>query len=129
MKQILLILSLFVAFGASAQLRDTVIVNTDTVVIVTDAIVIEPVIVNAKGDTAFSLIWKALDVSRDTTVGCNTYVQLFNKYGSVVADFNQPIPASVVNEWGTDPSPIDDYILLMNPRFRRYIPKGTPNKN
>lgn len=125
MKKVLFILSLFVLSNANAQLRDTVIVNTDTVVINNDAIVIEPVIVNAKGDTAFSINWTAFNLSRDTAQGCQTYVQLFDKYGRAVADFNQPIPASVVAVWGVDPSPIDDYILAMNPRFKRYVPKVT----
>ena len=129
MKKVLFILSLFALSNANAQLRDTVIVNTDTVVINNDAIVIEPVIVNAKGDTAFSINWTAFNLSRDTAQGCQTYVQLFDKHGRAVADFNQPIPASVVAVWGTDPAPIDDYILAMNPRFKRYVKKPGNGNN
>lgn len=133
MKKIFFFLALIIGLTVNAQRQsaiipmDTVIVNNDTVIVNIDAIVIEPVIVNAKGDTAFSLLWQAQNVSRDTTQGCNTYVQLYNKKGLLIADFDQPIPASVVNEWGTDPSPIDDFILAQNPRFKRYVPK--PNKN
>lgn len=128
MKKFLLILSLFVCVAASAQ-QDTVIVHSDTVLVAPGSIVLEPVIVNAVGDSAFSLGWSAFNLTSDTTQGCQTYVQLYNKKGQSVANFNQPIPASVVKVWGTDNTVIDDYILAMNPRFKRYVPKGTPNKN
>lgn len=129
MKKSIFFLALIIGLSANAQrpmgygAKDTVIVNSDTVIINIDAIVINPVIVNVKGDTAFSLLWQAQNVSRDTTQGCGTYVQLFDKYGRQIADFNQYIPASVVNQWGTSPAPIDDFILAQNPRFKRYYPK------
>lgn len=126
MKKSLLILSLFVSLAASAQIKqDTVIVHTDTVIINTGSIILEPLIVNAVGDSAFSLAWTASNISSDTTQGCNTYVQLFNKKGTSIANFDQPIPASIVKVWGTDNSVIDDYILAINPRFKRYVPKVT----
>jgi hypothetical protein len=125
MKKFLLILSLFVSVAASANLRDTVIVHNDTVLVAPGSIVLEPIIVNAVGDSAFSLGWSAFNLTSDTTQGCQTYVQLYGKNGQSVANFNQPIPASVVKVWGTDNSVIDDYILAQNPRFRRYVPKVT----
>lgn len=128
MKKILLILSLFIAFAASAQ-QDTVIVHSDTVLVKPGSIVLEPIIVNAQGDSAFSLGWTAFNLTSDTTQGCQTYVQLYGKKGQMLADFNQPIPASVVKVWGTDNTVIDDYILAMNPRFRRYVPKNKPGNN
>lgn len=129
MKKVLFILFALLAFGAKAQFAGSgqkvySKAAGDSILVPAGAIEILPVIANAKGDTAISLTWRALDVRRvDTTAGCNTYVVLFDKKGGFVADFNQPIPASVVNVWGVDPWPIDDYIFQKNPRFKRVIKK------
>lgn len=128
MKKFLLILSLFVSVATFAQ-QDTVVIYSDTVLVKPGSILLEPIIVNAQGDSAFSLGWMAFNLTSDTTQGCQTYVQLFGKKGQQLADFNQPIPASVVKVWGTDNSVIDDYILAQNPRFRRYVPKNKPGNN
>lgn len=129
MKKVLFILFALLAFNAKAQfaLNGPKVYSKalgDSIVVPAGAIEILPVIANAKGDTAVSLTWRALDVRRiDTTAGCNTYVVLFDKKGGFVADFNQYIPASVVNVWGVDPWPIDDYIFQKNPRFKRVLKK------
>lgn len=124
MKKLILILFVFATIGASAQTRKQSVALSDSIVMTQGAIEIEPVIVNAQGDTARSLNWNAFDVHReDTTSGCNTYVQLYDKNGKSIAAFNQPIPASVVNVWGVDPAPVDDYIFYMNPRFKRVYKK------
>lgn len=124
MKKVLFILLAFVALSANAQTRKQSSALADSIVMQQGAIEIEPVIVNAQGDTARSLNWTAFDLHRDdTTAGCQTYVQCFDKNGKSIAQFNCPIPASVVNVWGVDPSPVDDYIFLMNPRFKRVAPK------
>lgn len=124
MKQLLLIMAVTFCLSASAQTRKVSNVMEDTITLNQGAIEIEPVIVTAQGDSARSLNWYAFDVHRDdTTAGCNTYVQLYDKTGKSIAQFNQPIPASVVNVWGVDPSPVDDYIFLMNPRFKKVVPK------
>ena len=112
MKKLILFLCLFISVGAMAQ-QDTVYIP--------GSIPIEPIVVNAVGDTAFSMSWVAFNLSSDTTQGCNTYVQLYNKKGLSVANFNQAIPASVVKIWGTDNKVIDDYILFVNPRLKRYV--------
>lgn len=81
---------------------------------------IQPVVINMNGDTAYYMHWKAFDVDRaDTTAGMNTCVSLLDRTGKVVATFNCPIPAAWVNKWQFDPKPIDDYILLRNPRLKR----------
>jgi hypothetical protein len=104
----------------SAQSRtDTVVVGTDTIVKPISAILVQPSVVNAAGDTAYSMDFIALNVSSDTLSGCNSYVTLMNKKGGVVAGFNQELPAAVLNLWGKSPKPIFDYILEQNPRFRR----------
>lgn len=121
MKKVTLIMALLVAgMASSAQSNmDTVIVGTDTVIKPVAAIVVQPNIVNAAGDTAWSMDFIALNVSSDTLQGCNSYVTLHDKRGQVVAGFNQQIPAEVLNAWGKSPKPVFDYILLQNPRFRR----------
>ena len=125
MKHLSTIIAVMFCLSASAQTKK--VSNTslqDSIVLNQGAIEIEPVIVTAQGDTARSLNWYAFDVHRDdTTAGCNTYVQLYDKNGKSIAQFNQPIPANVVNVWGVDPAPVDDYIFLMNPRFKRTLAK------
>ena len=104
MKKLLIIVGVFLSLSASAQSVDTV----------KGAIQIQPVVVNAMAkDTAYQLTWTAFGLTRDTTQGCNTYVQMFDRTGKKVLDFNCPIPAATVNKWGTDDSVIDDYILTM----------------
>lgn len=115
------LLFLLLPFAASAQ-QDTTIVNGDTVFYTQNAIIINPVIVNAKGDTAYSLTWSAFGLNQ-AGGSCNTYVVLHNKKNGQIADFNQPIPAEVVAVWGTSNQPIDDYILFMNKRFIKYTTK------
>lgn len=126
MKKSLLFLALIIGLTANAQLRKSQSTLADSIVMKQGAIEIEPVIVNAQGDTARSLDWTAFNLQReDTTAGCQTYVQLYDKNGRSIAQFNCPIPASVIAVWGIDPSPIDDYIFLMNPRFKRVVTKPT----
>lgn len=114
------LLFLLLPFAAQAQ-QDTTVVNGDTVFYTQNAIIINPVIVNAKGDTAYSLTWSAFGLNQ-AGGSCNTYVVLHNKKNGQIADFNQPIPADVVAVWGTSNAPIDDYILYMNKRFVKYAP-------
>lgn len=81
---------------------------------------IQPVIVNMNGDTAYYLHWKACDVDRhDTSATMDVVVSLLNKKGKLVSGFNLVVPASVVNSWGLDPKPIDDFILSKNPRLKK----------
>ena len=114
-------LFLLLPFAAQAQ-QDTTVVNGDSVFYTRNAILINPVIVNAKGDTAYSLTWSAFDLNQNGG-SCNTYVVLHDKKNNKVADFNQPIPADVVSVWGVSNAPVDDYILYMNKRFIKYTTK------
>lgn len=80
---------------------------------VKSAIFIQPIVVNAMAkDTAYQVTWSAFGVSNDTTQGCNTYVQMFDRKAKKVLDFNCPIPASVKNAWGYDDNVITNYIFL-----------------
>jgi hypothetical protein len=112
------LLFLILPFAASAQ-QDTTVVNGDTVYYNQGATLINPCIVNAKGDTAYSLSWSAFGLSQSGG-SCNTYVVLHDRKNAQIADFNQPIPAEVVAVWGVDSQPVTDYILFMNKRFIKY---------
>jgi hypothetical protein len=114
-------LFLLLPFAAQAQ-QDTTVVNGDTIYHNRGAILINPCIVNAKGDTAYSLTWSAFDLGQ-AGGSCNTYVVLHDRKNAKVADFNQPIPADVVSVWGIDSAPVTDYILYMNKRFIKYTTK------
>jgi len=119
MKKIILVAALFIGAKSFGQ-SDTIIVSKalgDSITIQKSAFEIHPVIVTAQGDSARSINWYAFNVTRDTTTGFNTYVQLFDKNGKAIGAFNCPIPASVGNLWYKDPAPVDDYILSQNPRF------------
>jgi hypothetical protein len=121
MKKLLFALAL-IPFIAKAQ-QDTTVVNGDTVYYNQGATLINPCIVNAKGDTAYSLSWSAFGLSQSGG-SCNTYVILHDKKNASIADFNQPIPAEVVAVWGVDSQPVTDYILYMNKRFIKYTAKS-----
>jgi len=121
MKQLFIAL-LLLPFATFAQ-QDTTVVNGDTVFYTRNAIVINPVVVNAKGDTAYSLTWIALNLSQSGG-SCNTYVVLHDRKNGQIAEFNQQIPAEVVAVWGVSNAPIDDYILFMNKRFIKYTAKS-----
>jgi hypothetical protein len=120
MKKALFFISVLFSLSASAQM-DTVIVNTDTIIKPIGGILVQPVIASAKGDTAYSMDFVALNVKSDTLSGCNTYVTLQDKNGRVISDFNQWIPADVLNQWEADATPIFNHILANNPRYKRRI--------
>jgi len=123
----LFIALLLLPFAAFAQIgnitQDTTVVNGDTVYYMHGAALINPCIVNAKGDTAYSLTWSAFGLNQ-AGGSCNTYVVLHDKKNAQVADFNQLIPADVVAVWGVDSAPVTDYILFMNKRFIKYTAKS-----
>lgn len=111
------ILSALILASLSSKAQDSTVV-VDTVVYSKGAIHIEPVIVNAQGDSAFSIVWSAFNLSSDGS-GCNTYVTLRGRKNQQLAEFNCPIPAEVVAVWGVDNEPVDTYILSQYPRFKK----------
>lgn len=117
MKKVILSALILASLSTKAQVKDTTII-VDTVVYSKGAIHIEPVIVNAQGDSAFSIVWSAFNLSSDGS-GCNTYVTLRGRKNQQLAEFNCPIPASVVAVWGVDNEPVDTYILSQYPRFKK----------
>lgn len=127
MKQLLILALCFIAFTSviKATTSHSYVINkVDTggsfIDTVKGAIQVEPIVVNAMSkDTVYQLGWTAFGLSSDTTVGCNTYVQLYTRKGTSVMAFNCPIPASVTNRWGSDNTIIDDYILSQYPLLKR----------
>ena len=84
-------------------------VQSDTI---PSAIQVKPVEFNRlTKDTITQVTWVVFGLTRDTAQGCNTYVVAYDRKGRKVTDGNVPIPAHIVQQWGTDNTLIDDYIL------------------
>ena len=102
MKKILSIIAVLFCLSATAQKIDSVKAS----------IQIQPVVVNVMvRDTAYQLIWSANSLSRDTSLPVPFYVAMYDRKGIKVIDFNVIIPSSVIAQWGTSDTIIDDYIL------------------
>jgi hypothetical protein len=94
-----------IALSTSAPVQ----VQADTI---PSAIQVKPVEFNRlTKDTITQVTWVVFGLGRDTTKGCNTYVVAYDKRGRKVTDGNVPIPAHIVQQWGTDNTLIDDFIL------------------
>lgn len=101
MKKLLLILSLFAAFSASAQKVDSV----------KNAIQVTPAVINALAkDTAYQLSWNVFGINRNDTSGANSYVQLYDRKAKRIQEMNVRIPYSILSVW-LDDVVIDNYIL------------------
>ena len=102
MKKYILIAAMFAATTVKAQQIDTV----------KSAILVKPIVVNAMAkDTCYQVKWTVFGVTRDTSQGCNSYVQLFDRKGKQVADMNVPIDKETLALWVID-TVIDNYILF-----------------
>ncbi len=78
-----------------------------------NAIQVKPIVLNAiNADTLFQVKIQAFGlVVGDTTSGCSTYVTFYDRKRNKIGEKNVPIPASVVNKWGTDDSVIKEYVI------------------
>lgn len=102
MKKYITILALCFAVKANCQSIDTV----------KSAILVKPVCINwINKDTVFQVTWKLFEVTRDTSQGCNSYVQLWDRKGKQIADKNVPIDKGTLAIWTVD-AIIDNYILF-----------------
>jgi hypothetical protein len=100
-------IALSIALSTTAPVQ--VQVKSDSI---PSAIQVKPVEFNRlTKDTITQITWVVFGLSRDTTQGCNSYVVAYDKRGRKVTDGNVPIPAHIVQEWGTDNTLIDDFIL------------------
>ena len=102
MKQLLLIGFAFLALNASAQKIDTV----------KNSILIKPVLQNwINKDTAYQVTWQLFQVSRDTTQGCNSYVEVYDRKGKKLYDKNVPIDKATLIQYPKLQA-IDKYIIF-----------------
>jgi hypothetical protein len=102
MKKLILIAALFAATTTQAQKIDTV----------KSAILVKPVLINwVNKDTVYQVTWRLFEVTRDTSLGCNSYVQLYDRKGKQIADKNVPIDKHTLAIWTVD-AIIDNYILF-----------------
>ena len=78
-----------------------------------NAIQVVPKVLNAiNNDTLYQVHISAFGIIvGDTTSGCNTYVTFYDRKRNKIGEKNVPIPASVVNKWGTDDAVIKEYVI------------------
>ncbi len=97
------------AIATAIALSTTAPVQADTI---PAAIQVKPVEFNKlTKDTITQVTWVVFGLTRDENKGCSSYVEFFDKKGKKIFDGNVPIPAAIVQMWGTDNTLIDDYIL------------------
>ena len=92
MKKIIIISFLIVAIGVKAQVKIKSIAVGDSIVLPKGCYEIKPVIATAMGDTARSMTWCTNQMQRDTLIGFNLNVSLFNKKGAQIAVFGMQMP-------------------------------------
>jgi len=102
MKHLLLIIGLAFTLNASAQKIDTV----------KNAIQVKPILLNwITKDSVYQVTWDLFQVSRDTTQGCNSYVQVFDRKGKKLYDKNVPIDKATLHSYPKVDA-IDRYIVF-----------------
>ena len=102
MKKLLLIGFAFLTLNASAQKIDTV----------KNGILIKPVLQNwINKDTAYQVTWQLFSVTRDTTQGCNSYVEVYDRKGKKLYDKNVPIDKATLIQYPKLQA-IDKYIIF-----------------
>ena len=102
MKQTLTILAALFCMSAQAQKIDTV----------KNAIQVKPILFNwITKDSAYQVTWDLFQVSRDTTQGCNSYVQVYDRKGKKLYDKNVPIDKATLHSYPKTLA-IDKYIIF-----------------
>jgi hypothetical protein len=100
------------AIALSIALTTTAPVQVQQADTIPASIQVKPVEFNKlTKDTITQVTWVVFGLSRDTTKGCNSYVEAYDRKGKKITDGNVPIPAHIVQQWGTDNTLIDDFIL------------------
>jgi len=114
MKTILTILFAAISLAATAQ----TVQKVDTV---KNSIQVMPIVLNQmEKDTLYQITIKAFDLSiGDTTSGCNTCVEFYDRKGKRIGAKNVHIPFSIVNKWGTDDAIIKEYVISFLSLFKR----------
>lgn len=102
MKQTLTILAILFALSTQAQKVDTV----------KNAIQVKPILLNwITKDSVYQVTWDLFQVSRDTTQGCNSYVQVYDRKGKKLYDKNVPIDKATLHSYPKTLA-IDKYIVF-----------------
>lgn len=102
MKHILTTLAILFALSAQAQKIDTV----------RNAIQVKPILLNwITKDSVYQVTWDLFQVSRDTTQGCNSYVQVYDRKGKKLYDKNVPIDKITLHSYPKVDA-IDRYIVF-----------------
>lgn len=99
---ILSCLGCITAVSVQAQKVDTV----------KNAIQVKPILFNwITKDSAYQVTWDLFQVSRDTTQGCNSYVQVYDRKGKKLYDKNVPIDKATLHSYPKTLA-IDKYIIF-----------------
>ena len=102
MKHLLIIIGLAFTLNASAQKIDTV----------RNAVQVKPILLNwITKDSVYQVTWDLFQVSRDTTQGCNSYVQVWDRKGKKLYDKNVPIDKVTLHSYPKVDA-IDRYIVF-----------------
>ena len=117
MQKTITLILLVVAIGVQAQTRIKSKALGDSITIQKSAFEIAPIIVTPQGDTARSLYWYTTAIGRDTTIGFNVVVNMYDKYGVVLTTISNAIPGNVWAHWLLFTSKMDVFILNQRRRF------------
>ena len=103
MKHLLLIGFAFLTLNASAQQVDSV----------KNSIHVKPIVLNVLNqDTLYQFTVSVFGLQlKDTTAGANTYISFYDRKAKKIGEKNVPLPAEVVNKWGTEDTSVINYIL------------------
>lgn len=102
MKKYILIIAVLFCTTAKAQQIDTV----------RNAVQVKPILLNwITKDSVYQVTWDLFQVSRDTTQGCNSYVQVYDRKGKKLYDKNVPIDKVTLHSYPRVAA-IDKYIVF-----------------
>ena len=102
MKHLLTTIGLFIALTTQAQKIDTV----------ANAVQVKPVLLNwITKDSVYQVTWQLFSITRDTTKGCNSYVEVFDRKGKKLYDKNVPIDKAILHHYPSVAF-IDKYIIF-----------------
>jgi hypothetical protein len=102
MKHLLLIIAVLFCTSTQAQKIDTV----------RNAVQVKPILFNwITKDSVYQVTWDLFQVSRDTTQGCNSYVQVYDRKGKKLYDKNVPIDKAILHSYPKVDA-IDRYIVF-----------------
>jgi len=114
MKNVFFVLIILCALNSKAQ--------TDTVNKVKThlgAIPIIPIVVNANGDSAYSVSWRINSITSDTSVQPIVFIYVHDKKGAILSIIETKLSQSVSRKFFGSFSFVDSFILGNIPRFKK----------